>query len=82
MRHALVAALANIAAAIGLTSCASQAAGTRAGATRTAKRPVVTYVQRYGIVLRTSELDLQCSSVGRSRWNGFVDASGGSARAP
>ena len=65
------------AAVLGLASAAAQAAGTRAGATRAAKRHVVTYVKRYGIVLRTSELDLQCSSVGRSRWKCFVYANGG-----
>jgi hypothetical protein len=76
-RHALVAALATTAAAFGLTSATAQAAGTRAGATRAAKRHLVTYVKRYGIVLHTSELDLQCSSVGRSRWKCFVYANGG-----
>ena len=69
--------LAITAAALGLTPAPAQAAGTRAGATRAAKRHVVTYVKRYGIVLRTTELDLQCSSVGRSRWKCFVYANGG-----
>ena len=70
--HTLVALLAITAAAFGMTSGGAQAAGTRAGATRAAKRHVVSYVKRYGIVLRTSELDLQCSVVGRSRWKCFV----------
>ena len=65
-RHPLVAVLAISAAGLGLISNAAQAAGTRAGTTR-AKRHVVTYVKRCGIILRTTELDLQCSSVGRSR---------------
>ena len=60
-RHPLVVVLAITATAFGMTSAAAQAAGTRAGATRAAKRHVVTYVKRYGVVLRTSELDLQCS---------------------
>ena len=45
--------------------------------TRAAKRHVVVYVKRYGIVLRTSDLDLQCSGSGRSRWKCFVYANGG-----
>ena len=76
-RHTPVAVLAITAAAFGMTSAAAQAAGTRAGATRAAKRHVVSYVKPYGIVLRTSELDLQCSVVGRSRWRCFVYANGG-----
>jgi hypothetical protein len=76
-RHNLVAMLAIAAAAFGLTSAAAQAAGTRAGATRAAKRHVVTYVKRYGIVLRVRDLDLQCSGSGRPRWKCFVYANGG-----
>jgi hypothetical protein len=74
-RHTLVAMLAI--AGAGLPSSAAEAAGTRAGATRAAKRHVVVYVKRYGIVLRTSDLDLQCSGSGRSRWKCFVYANGG-----
>ena len=76
-RHTLVAVLAITATAFGMTSAAAQAAGTRAGATRAAKRHVVTFVKRYGVVLRVSDLDLQCSAVGRSRWECFVHANGG-----
>jgi hypothetical protein len=76
-RHTLVAVLAVTATSFGITSAAAQATGTRAGATRAAKRHVVTYVKRYSIVLRTSKLDLQCSSAGRSRWKCFVYANGG-----
>jgi hypothetical protein len=60
-----------------MTSAVARAAGTRAGATRAAKHDVATYVKRYGIVIRTSGLDLQCSSVGRSRWKCFVYTYGG-----
>ena len=74
-RHTLVAVLAT-AAVLG-PAPAAHAAGTRAGATRAAKRHVVTYVMQYGSILRTSDLDLQCSSVGQSRWRCFVYASGG-----
>jgi hypothetical protein len=63
-RHPLVAMLAVAAAGLGLTSNAAEAAGTRAGATRAAKRHVVTYVKRYGMVLRTSDLDLEGSTAG------------------
>ena len=76
-RHDLVAVLAITATAFALTSAAAQATGTRAGATRAAERHVVAYVQRYSIALSTSELDLQCSSVGHARWKCFVYANGG-----
>ena len=69
------------ATAFGMTSGAAQAAGTRAGATRAAKRHVVTYVRRYGVVLRTSEIDLQCPSVGRSRWKCVVYVNAGQCTA-
>jgi hypothetical protein len=75
-RHTLVAVLATTAAALGPAS-AADAAGTRIGATRAAKRYVPTYVKRYGTTLRTSDLDLQCSPVGRSRWKCFVYADAG-----
>ena len=75
-RHTLVALIAPTAAALAL-SAPAYAAGTRAGATRAAKRHTIAYVERYGIVLRTSDLDLQCSTAGRSRWRCFVYANGG-----
>jgi hypothetical protein len=75
-RHTLVALIAPTAAALTL-SAPAYAAGTRRGATRAAKRHPIAHVERYGIVLRTSELDVQCSSVGRSRWRCFVYAGGG-----
>jgi hypothetical protein len=75
-RHTLVALLATT-AALALTMAAAQAARTRAGAARAAKRHTIAYVKRYGIVLRNTDLDLQCSSGGRSRWKCFVYANGG-----
>ena len=75
-RHTLVALIAPTAAALAL-SAPAYAAGTRAGATRAAKRHTIAHVERYGIVLRTSDLDLQCSAIGRSRWRCFVYANGG-----
>jgi hypothetical protein len=53
------------------------AAGSRAGATRAAKRHTIAYVKRFGVDLRTVALDLQCSVIGRSRWKSFVYANGG-----
>jgi hypothetical protein len=43
-------------------SAVALAAGSRAGATRAAKRHTITYVKRYGITLRAADLDLQCSN--------------------
>ena len=40
-------------------------------------RHVVAYIKRYGVVLGTSRLDLECSGSGRSRWKCFVYANGG-----
>ena len=74
-RHTLVALIAPTAAALAL-SAPAYAAGTRAGATRAAKRHTIAHVERYGVVLRTSDLDLQCSGSGRSRWKCFY-ANGG-----
>jgi hypothetical protein len=50
-----------------LTTTPAHAAGSRTGATRAAKRHAVAYIKRYGITLRVSDLDLQCSATGRSR---------------
>jgi hypothetical protein len=69
--------IAPTAAALALTAPAAETAGTRAGATRAAKRHTIAYVKRYGVVLRTGDLDLQCSAAGRSRWKCFVYANGG-----
>ena len=77
IRRTLVAVLASTATAFGLSRSPAQAAGTRAGATRAAKRHVVAYIKRYGVVLGTSRLDLECSGSGRSRWKCFVYANGG-----
>jgi hypothetical protein len=60
-----------------VTAATAQAAGSRAGATRAAKRHTVAYVKHYGIILRVSDLDLQCSITGRARWKCFVYANGG-----
>jgi hypothetical protein len=80
-RRSLVVAVALVALALALahalTTAVAQAAGSRAGATRAAKRHTVAYVKRYGITLRTSDLDGQCSVTGRSRWKCFVYASSG-----
>jgi hypothetical protein len=63
--------------ALTLAASTAEAAGSRAGATRAAKRHVIAYVERYGITLRTADLDLQCSAIRRSRWMCFVYANGG-----
>jgi hypothetical protein len=63
--------------ALTLPATAAEAAGSRAGATRAAQRHVIAYVERYGITLRTADLDLQCSAIRRSRWMCFVYANGG-----
>jgi hypothetical protein len=63
--------------ALMLPATAADAAGSRAGATRAAKRHVVAYVERYGITLRAADLDLQCSATRRSRWMCFVYANAG-----
>jgi hypothetical protein len=55
----------------------AQAAGSRSGATRAAKRHTIASVKRHGVTLRTVYLDLQCSATGRSRWKCFVYANGG-----
>ena len=75
-RHTLVGLIAPTAAALAL-SAPAYAAGTRAGATHAAKRHTIAHVERYGIFLRTSDLDLQCSTAGRSRWRCFVYVHGG-----
>jgi hypothetical protein len=62
---------------VALIAPAAEAAGTRAGVARAAKRHTIAYVKRYGITLRTSDVDLQCSVTGRSRWKCFVYANGG-----
>jgi hypothetical protein len=63
--------------ALTLAASTAEAAGSRAGATRAAKHHVSAYVERYGITLRTTDLDLQCSATRRSRWTCFVYANGG-----
>jgi hypothetical protein len=60
-----------------LGAAVTQAAGSRSGATRAAKRHTVKYVKRFGVKLRASDLDLQCSARARSRWICFVYANGG-----
>ena len=81
-RHTLVAVLAVTATAFGITSAVAQAAGTRAGATRAAKRHVVTYVKRYGVVLRTSELDLSALRSGARARSASSTPPADSAAAP
>jgi hypothetical protein len=76
-RRSLVVAVALVALALALTTDVVQAAGSRAGATRAAKRHTIASVKRHGVVLRTVDLDLQCSATGRSRWKCFVYANGG-----
>jgi hypothetical protein len=75
-RPTLVALIAPTVAALAL-SAPAHAAGTPAGATRAAKRHTIAYIERYGIVLHTGELDPQCSGAGRSRRKCFVYANGG-----
>jgi len=58
-------------------SAAALGAGSRAGATRAAKRHTIHYVKRYGVTLRAADLDLQCSKLARSRWWCFVYANDG-----
>jgi hypothetical protein len=70
-RPTLVALIAPTVAALAL-SAPAHAAGTRA-----AKRHTIAYIERYGIVLHTGELDPQCSGAGRSRRKCFVYANGG-----
>jgi hypothetical protein len=55
----------------------SGTAQARSGATRAAKRHTIAYAKRHGVVLRTVDLDLECSATGRSRWTCFVYANGG-----
>jgi hypothetical protein len=50
-----------------LVASSAQAAGSRAGATRAAKRHTIAHVERFGITFRTADLDVQCSVTGRSR---------------
>ena len=50
-RHTLVALIAPTVAALAL-SAPAYSAGTRAGATRAAKRHTIAHIKRYGIVLR------------------------------
>ena len=76
-RRSLVATASLLAVAFALTTTPAQAAGSRTGATRAAKGHTIAYVKRYGITLRASDLDLQCSVTGRSRWKCFVYANGG-----
>jgi hypothetical protein len=76
-RLSLVAAAPLLALALALAATPAQAAGSRTGATRAAKRDTIAYVKRYGITLRAIDLDLQCSVAGRSRWKCFVYANGG-----
>ena len=76
-RPSLVAAALLIAFTLALTTTSAHAAGSRAGATRAAKRDTIAYVKRYGITLDAGDLDLQCSVTGRSRWKCFVYANGG-----
>jgi hypothetical protein len=58
-------------------SAVALGAGSRAGATRAAMRHTIHHVKRYGVTLRTADLDLQCSKLARSRWMCFVYANGG-----
>ena len=60
-----------------LGSGTAQAAGSRSGAPRAAKRHTIAYLKPHGVVLRTVDVDLQCSATGRSRWKCFVYANGG-----
>ena len=53
---------------------ARAAAQGQAADQRAAKRHAIAYVKRYAITLRKSDLDLQCSVTGRSRWKCFVGA--------
>jgi hypothetical protein len=76
-RRSLVATALLIAFALALTTTPAHAAGSRTGATRAAKRHTIAYVKRYAITLRESDLDLQCSVTGRSRWKCFVYANAG-----
>jgi hypothetical protein len=62
-RHTLVALIAPTAAALAL-SAPAYAAGTRAGATRAAKRQTIAHVKRFGISLRPR------ASTGRARLRG------------
>ena len=75
-RQNLVALIAPTAAALAL-SAPAHAADSRAGATRAGERHAIAYVKRYGVALRTSDVDLQCSAAGRSRWKCFVYTNGG-----
>jgi hypothetical protein len=65
------------AVALAAASAPAQAAGTRAGATRAAKRHTIAYVRRFGITLRAADLDLECAILGHWRWKCFVYANGG-----
>jgi hypothetical protein len=76
-RRTPVALITPTAAGLALTAPAPEAAGSRAGATRAAKRHTIAYVKRYDVVLRTGDLDLLCSAAGRSRWKCSVYANGG-----
>jgi hypothetical protein len=76
-RRSLIATAPLVAFALALTGAPAQAAGSRAGATRAAKRHTIAYVKRYGITLHVNDLDLQCSVTGRSRWKCFVYANAG-----
>jgi hypothetical protein len=76
-RSSLVATATLLAIAFALTTTPAQAAGSRPGATRAAKRHTIAHVKHYGITLRAGQLDLQCSVTGRSRWKCFVYANGG-----
>jgi hypothetical protein len=60
-----------------LVSAGAFGAGSRAGATRAAKRHTIAHIKHFGITLRAADLDLQCSSVARSQWRCFVYANGG-----
>src|SRR4051794_24409899 len=60
-----------------LATAVALGAGSRAGATRAAKRHTIAYVKRFGITFRAADLDLQCSSVARSRWRCFLYANAG-----
>ena len=75
--RSLIAIAALVAFALPLTATPAQAAGSRTGATRAAKRHTTAYVKHYGITLHVNDLDLQCSVSGRSRWKCFVYANGG-----
>jgi hypothetical protein len=60
-----------------LMSAVALGAGSRAGATRAAKRHTFAHIKHFGITLHTADLDLQCSPVARSRWRCFVYANSG-----